>query len=393
MRNKILNLVFVFLFIIYVYEFFKYAFSPLLLNYENADLLINYSNGFIRRGFLGTMFLYFSNYLNPILLIRINVLISFCNVCIFFLYYFKKYKIDFRVLLFPFFLPYILMCNMLGFRDYILINIIWISLILYNKRKMVYLLVASVLLAIGCFIHEMFIIYVTSTLIILSVIEGQRKIIFQNGLILIPSFLVFLFVFKYTDGNENLPLIMYESIVKHLPKSSVIDDRIPNSLLALTGKVDGHIIYVFQLNNMGFSRGLIYLCFILFLFVFLYNLNLFTKLGNKFKLLPIIFAFLILMCIPLFYTAIDWQRFISMAFILSFVIYFNINKLEKNTIVVNKLEDIYFKFNFIKINSKESLIILSLFYIVPYINLGTHKYLFSSSILIIYSYISKLILQ
>lgn len=195
MRDKIINSIFFLLFIIYVYELIKYINSPLILNYENADILINYYGGFIRRGFLGSIFLYLEfTGINPILFARILIIISFFSICSIFIYYFKKYNIDLRALLFPFFLPYLLLCNMLGFRDFILLNLLYFSLRLYNKVRIIYTILGSIIIIIGILIHEMFIFYSFFSVILLGICRDKKHII-KSILFIFPSLIAFIFVF------------------------------------------------------------------------------------------------------------------------------------------------------------------------------------------------------
>ena len=123
MKNKIyLNIYFIILFVIYLYIFIKFCFSGLFLEYYSPELLINYSAGFIRRGLLGSIFLYFNKIgINALLMIRLFNIFSFLLIVFYFIKNSIFFKIDLYFLLFPFTLPYLLLCNMLGFRDYFLL--------------------------------------------------------------------------------------------------------------------------------------------------------------------------------------------------------------------------------------------------------------------------------
>ncbi|MGV4415006.1 hypothetical protein [Chryseobacterium sp. T1] len=394
MKIRFIHIPFFLLSIIYIYEFLKYAFSPLILNYETADLLINYKNGFIRRGLLGSIFLQFNKVgINPLLIVRLFSISCFTAICLIFYHYFKKNKLSTNFLLLPFFLPYLLLCNMIGFRDYFLILIIYTSIYLLNKRGIIHNIICSILLIIGVLSHEMFILYSCSTLLIYSLLKG-RNYLLKSMTLSVPAIIAFFFVTEYSGGIDGLATEMLSSIQYNIPQNKPIL-QIPNSLLALEGTLTNHIGYVFKLNNLGFSRGLVYVSFIGFLFALLFNFKLFKK-SNGIFILPFIFISSIFMTLPIYYAAIDWQRFIYLSFLLTFIVFFFISSdnFTVNNVLINKWSNIVTKkLSFISIHNRNTLYLLCLLFPIPYINLGNHPYLFSNVLLIIYSYISKIILQ
>ena len=143
---------------------------------------------------------------------------------------------------------------------------------------------------------------------------------------------------------------------------------------------------------MGFSRGLVYLLFIFFLIFILYNFNnfLYTKSTLNVKILFVGFITSILFSIPLYYAAIDWQRFINMSLLSSFIFTFIYSKKSHKNV---KQIDVFYQYfrKYLNFENKTTLYTLSLLIIVPYISLGSQKYLFSNSLIIIYQYISKII--
>ena len=163
MKNKIyLNIYFIILLVIYLYIFIKFCFSSLFLEYYSPELLINYSAGFIRRGLLGSIFLYFNKIgINALLMIRLFNIFSFLLIVFYFIKNSIFFKIDFYFLLFPFILPYLLLCNMLGFRDYFLLLLtIPIFKLYIQKQNTLTISIINILIIFGILSHEMFIFMV-----------------------------------------------------------------------------------------------------------------------------------------------------------------------------------------------------------------------------------------
>ena len=390
MKNKIyLNIYFIILLVIYLYIFIKFCFSNLFLEYYSPELLINYSAGFIRRGLLGSIFLYFNKIgINALLMIRLFNIFSFLLIVFYFIKNSIFFKIDFYFLLFPFILPYLLLCNMLGFRDYFLLLLtIPIFKLYFQKQNTLTISIINILIIFGILSHEIFIFMVFPFVLLLLAI---RKKIFEM-FFLIPSFIVSIFVL-INHGTLFQAQKIYAKISFLIPSNLNKTSEIPAPILALSGKLENHISYVFSLNNMGFSRGLVYLLFIFFLIFILYNFNnfLYTKSTLNVKILFVGFITSILFSIPLYYAAIDWQRFINMSLLSSFIFTFIYSKKSHKNV---KQIDFFYQYfrKYLYFENKTTLYTLSLLIIVPYISLGSQKYLFSNSLIIIYQYISKII--
>lgn len=383
---------FILLIIIYSYLFIKFCFSDLFLEYYTPELLINYSSGFIRRGLLGEFFFQFYKIgINPLIIIRLFNIISYILIIIFFIKNFLYYKLDLYFLLFPFTLPYLLLCNMIGFRDYFLLLLIIPILRLFIRNNNNYVLI-NILCIIGILSHEMF-IFMFFPFIILLIINNFKKYKYKI-LIFIPSIIIFIITF-INHGTLKQSNKIYQSIKYLIPKNDEVTNEIPAPILALSGELENHISYVFFLNNTGFSRGLIYMLFIIFLIFLFFNFKSFIKEKNSkfnYKFLFIAFTFNIVCSLPLYYAAIDWQRFINMSILSSLIFTFIYSK--ENIKNSKTIDNIYESCNnYLLFDNKKAIYILSLLFIVPYIQLGSQKYLFSNAIIIIIHYFSKIVLS
>lgn len=94
MSKKFINTIVIFLLAIYGFEFAKYCnYKPDNLDYFDAELLINYSSGFIRRGLLGEIFKYIHLLTNiPVLyLTKIFSIVTYSTLIIYFIITFYEY--------------------------------------------------------------------------------------------------------------------------------------------------------------------------------------------------------------------------------------------------------------------------------------------------------------
>lgn len=93
MSTKFINTIIILLLAVYAFAFVSYCmYRPDQLDYFDAELLINYSSGFIRRGLLGEIFKYIHLLTNiPVLyLTKIFSIVTYLTLIIYFIITFYK---------------------------------------------------------------------------------------------------------------------------------------------------------------------------------------------------------------------------------------------------------------------------------------------------------------
>jgi hypothetical protein len=347
-KNK---LIFFFLLICFIYNSVQiYQFANDKYAYQYGDWLINYSNGFVRRGLGGEIIYYFSYFFKK------NIQISYFVILFILLtiFYYKSFtfinKISFnffvKILFFsPFLYLFFTLNHKAGVRKEILLYIYFIFLLSSLCKKNIkninwkYIFFFPILLLIheGLFFFLPFII-----LVFLSVIDlkNYKKIFFQLiTFILLTSCIQLLVIFF--KGDANSINVICDSLKQYAYQNCKNTGAI--SWLALDFK-----IYINQTLNVHDTKGYFYWLiniiygFFPLLIIFFSNNFVFNKkiyLLNflnirKINLCIIFLIILILFLFPLFLVAIDWGRWLSIVYHLFFfiIIFF----IEKKIIISKK---------------------------------------------------------
>jgi hypothetical protein len=376
------KLIFFFLFICFIYnsvQIFQYASDKYA--YQYGDWLINYSNGFVRRGLGGEIIYYFSYFFNK------NIQISYFFILIILLsiFYYKsftlinKINLNFFILILffsPFLFLFFTLNHKAGIRKEILLYIYFLFLInslfkSYIKNiEWKYILFFPILLLIheGLFFFSPFII-----LVFLSVIDknNYKKIFFQLIIFILLIFFILMLIFFF-KGDLNTINIICDSLKQYAYNNCKNTGAI--SWLA----VDANS-YINQTINIHDSRGYFYWLvnviygFFPFIFFFLSNSFFFNKkiyLLNFFNtkiinLINIFIIILVLFLFPLFLLAIDWGRWFSIIYHLFFfiILFF----LKKKIIIFNKNNYFSKAIKFSEIKSKIFIIIIFIYshFLIP----------------------------
>jgi hypothetical protein len=331
------NKFFFFLLICFIYNAVQiYQFTVDKYAYQYGDWLINYSNGFVRRGLGGEVIFYFSYLFNK------NIQISYFVILIILLsiFYYKSFlylsKINFNfyikiLISSPFLFLFFTLNHKSGVRKEILLYIYIIfllnSLCKENIKKVnwKYIFFFPILLLVheGLFFFIPFVI-----LIILSVIDknNKKKIFFQLIIFILLTFGFVLLIFLF-KGDANSANVICTSLKQYAYQNCASTGAISwltagvNIYTKQTLFFHDHDGYIYWLINIIY--GFFPLLLIIFSNNFAFNkknylLN-FLNIEMSF-LIIIFFIILILFVTPLFLLAIDWGRWLSIIYHLFFFI-------------------------------------------------------------------------
>ena len=398
MSKKFINTIVIFLLAIYGFEFAKYCnYKPDNLDYFDAELLINYSSGFIRRGLLGEIFKYIHLLTNiPVLyLTKIFSIVTYSTLIIYFIITFYKKGLSLFFLLLPSGLFFLLLDNRVRFRDSLLLLLIVVICKIISSTKFTdfykYLLV-SLLMSTGILLHEMFFFYTVPFFFIYTVLN--KRSIMNTFVFIFPVAALLCVIFFH--GQVNSGYYIFEDLKKIIPNNN-IPKEFPNSLKAINTKAESLVLVNFSEINIGFSRGLMYCFFILSLIVCFTRYNdldlniLGLKSTNSIDQKNILFYFLIQMigAIPLFFIAVDWQRFINFSVLSSFIFCLELRPLQHKILsAVNMKSNVLISRFFMKEN-KWLTVFFATVILVPHLKLGKLDYLYTNSYLLIFNLLSK----
>lgn len=415
MKNLGINIFILICIVVYIYVFSVTLVSPnVSWDPLNESLLINYSNGFIRRGLLGEIIkvLHLKFGIDPFVFIKYFSLICYVGVCGHLLYLFIRKNISIFFLLLPYVLPYYLLIGWIRMRDFFLMLLFTISIAAIKKigNKSLLFLILNILSTVGILAHET---YFFISIPMFSVLINFEKY-FQNNSNLFSAFLkVVLFAFLfflpasfillmsiYYHGDKYYAQVIFRDIVSFTP-AYVQDIKMTVGIRSLGDNATNLIPFVYrELVWNGFSRGVSYtLFFIIILFIFSFfeklDIPIFQKKAKSLNsnYLVIVFLFQFLCFLLIFIVAVDWQRWFSMIIYTTLIVnvYYS-SRIAKQDLprflktIPNSIKKIYNLF--IPIN-KNTVIFVSIFCIIPYFPMGNTPYQFSNTFLILHNFLTK----
>lgn len=376
MKSKKIYLLSLFFFFLFIYNFFQIIeYSTSKYAFQYGDWLINYSNGFVRRGLIGEFFLILRNALN----INLELIyVSFLTILLIIFYYknyliLKKMKFNFLLLTLifsPFLYLFTILNHSSGIRKEYLLFFVFVNLISYLTNnlkntittKLLYMFFFILLL----FIHELSIFFLPFFLFLFLYSKKKidnQKYFFTVILFIFLSFFTIFIIYIFRGNSSFVPVICQsvgDSAYENCLTSGAIYDSFNQSLK----------IIFFEITNIFDVKGvfsfLFVFCvfFIPFIFFFtnkimfkkFYLLN--FQINQKKFLLLIIFNFFYLL--PLFLIGADWGRWISIFFFLFFYIIIFLS-LKKN-IIFKKKNFINLDFFDLNVYKKILIIIFFIFY-------------------------------
>jgi len=395
---------------IYLFQLTKYIIEPLEINnYYNQNSLINYSAGFIRRGLSGELL----KKISLITKINISVLLKWSNVILFlsifsyFLYEFIKNKISVIFILLPYVVPYLFKEYSVNFKDMfsIILLIIIFRVIRSNLSFFIKLTLLNILSIIGILNHEMFLFqFLPISIFLFCYLENNFKIdnIIKKILQLAPSLFIFYLCFQF-KGTQTQSVKIFTDI-NNLANTNIQNLNLNKGIEHL----NDNIKFDFSVKNFnaiwnGFSRGLIYIFFVITIvylliyfnklkFSIIKNRTKFNEIDTKF--LTIVFILLIIFLSPVFIIALDWFRFLNLslltALLISIIFINNKNPIPKTMeCVYKRLKKTY---DFFLVPNKATISLVAIFCIFPHYKFGNTPYQFSNVFFMILNYLTKLLI-
>ena len=384
-----------------VKELIVYVVTPNnTLSYFNQSFLINYSQGFVRRGLLGEIFklIHLKTEADVLMLIKYFSLVCYIIVFAYMIRLFLKAKIPIYFLLLPYILPYYLLIGFVGSRDFFLLILFISSIYVIKnvKNKVGLYFILNIISAIGILSHEIY-FFCSIPLILLLLISKSTKgfvgmsiySIFSQVLYFLPVFVVLLLVIVNNGSESTFSTKMYQDILKIVPSDIT---GVCNT--GLSGGLQNQIPYMFKgLIYNGFSRGLSYSIFLVMIFFIFLFFNHLTEDRINPNFITTLFLIQLVSFVPIFMIAIDWQRWFSIAIYTSIIA-----AVEMKPNYSLKIERLNRSFTFLRNQmskmtdvGKEGIWFLAVFCIIPYYELGNTPYQFSNMFLIIMNCLTKVI--
>ena len=351
----------------YLFTFFFLLFSISLIKlidnainldaWEYGEWLINYQNGFIRRGLIGEIIITFSNYS------KINIQYSFVTILtiISALYFYKCYSlfkkiklniVNVFILFSPIFFLFFILVNGVGIRKEIILYFYYLCFltnIIYKKQSQkiydYYLFFFPFLFLI----HESFFFYLPYLFLPLIAISSKKdikKLLFKFVTITLFSILIVLLLYNFRGTFEHT-LKICESLGSYAPVRCTEwgpTYALQHDLLKDQTNQDMSFFYL-QADVKSWIGYIIYIVYAISPII------LFLKSGSinnsylKDKYFSYLLIFIFIWSLPLFHVAEDWSRWFSihyhlLAFFLIFLI--NLNKFKfKFSAKVKKLNSLF----------------------------------------------------
>lgn len=381
-----------------VIHLLHYILETPTLDYFNSNTLINYSQGFVRRGLSGELILLLSNLLgaNPLYIIKALNLILVASFLFYFVKSIFKYHLSFYFFVFPFVLPFLILDEIINFKDFFTL-ILFIFLVKTAVSSKVHGVLQLVLLNIISIVailnHEMsFFIFIPALLMIKYFINASHKKTVAQLFFLLPAFIVLLLCIHYsgtvTQANEIL------TSYKNLPNNHLKIDQLSDKATFLLPK------FFTTITWNGFSRGItsiFYIAQILILLTFFDKIKTsFKRYQNTLDPSVLVMVYLVLLCcfLPIFFIAYDWHRFLFLILMSTLIIGIEMHKQEIKSnslphLALMPMQLLKKLISYFIIPEKSLLLIIGFFGLIPHVAMGNTSYQFSNLYLIILNYATK----
>ncbi len=329
--NTALKVIYTLIFIEVLIKIFSYfSIKSLII----SNLYINYKDGFIRRGLFGSLLYIFSKntLINPFYLQMTTTILVILILIVWFLTKFSKHNLNIYIFFGSFMIVNILAYNMFFFVEVylFLLSIILFTLLKYFKSSIPKILLANTVLIIGSLIHEAFFLFNFLPTLYFLIDEEYSFFNIKKIASLFPSFVVFLILGLYFNGqftDENLIIDSWKIF-----KPSYINEI--KSLYWTFNTSDKVLIWripIFQKNPINLLGFFMNLVLIFFSFSYYIKSFFFTK-WKSFKTV-IFLQYLVIILISMI--AIDYVRWFwwgNITLLLAIIIYYK-----------RDLKDIYVK--------------------------------------------------
>ena len=314
---------FILIFFYNSFQVFQYVQDKYSYQYE--DWLINYSNGFVRRGLIGEILIKVSSIIN----FNLQYLVLFFLIFLLAIFYKKSYnliskieygKIYYFLIFSPFFFFFYLVNHSAGIRKEFLLYIFFIYLITDEKidiskyKLYFYSLVFSILILV----HEGLIFYLPFYFLFIIFKSNKKNLkttFFNMGLVVCCSLLFALLSIKFNGSDEHVVKIC-ESLTYNVKESCATGGAINHLKDGLSYSIN-HVFK--EHDSLSIFNWILITLFGFFPLIIIIKNSEFKKnyfvnyyLHLKTKYFYIIFLTLSLISIlPLFIVAFDWGRWLS----------------------------------------------------------------------------------
>ena len=344
---KKIFLLFFFYNAIQIYQYVSDKYS-----YQYEDWLINYSNGFVRRGFVGELLFKFSEILN----INIQYIVFVLLILVIGIFYLKSYQLLSKIklnLVYYFlifsslFYFFYLNNHSAGIRKEFLLFIFFTYLVLkisLNKNHN-YLWSFSVIFPFLILIHEGLIFYLIFYIFFILLIlnnKNYKSFSYQFIFLLIFSSIFTILSIKFNGSTEHV-LQICQSLKNQVKDSCTSSGAIYHLKDGLVYSIN-HVLREHDLKSLTQWSLIAFYCYLPLIYIirkakFKKNLFIEKKLNISSKKLFILLILLSFVSIlPLFVVAFDWGRWLSIHFhLLSLILIF----LVKNKIIFFSKKSIF----------------------------------------------------
>ena len=341
--------------------------------WQYGEWLINYQNGFVRRGLIGE-FIYFisrifKNNLQITFIITLSLIVLF--------YYYLNYQllknikhnfITYFIIFSPLFYLFFVVISKIGIKKelvlyiYYLIYLLSLSSINFKIKKNWKFIIVFPLLLLNHEGHFFYLPYIILPLLFIIKKNEFKILIYQSLLLLLVSSITMVLLYNFKGSAEHT-LIICESLKQYVPakcdwwgpvaglKTDVSISSVGSYLQSNeTNKsiIDGnYFFYIFNepATYIKFIFYISYSFFPLYIFIKFFNFKgNYLFIDNKKYLAVYTTAFIF--SIPLFHLAEDWSRWFSIHFHLTSLLFFFLIKKQvvsfKSILAFKKINDYFF---------------------------------------------------
>lgn len=380
-KNNFLKSFFLLLFILSISKIVDNAINK--DTWEYGEWLINYQNGFNRRGLIGELIFFISSLLGKNIQLSFIILLSIIVLVFYYLNYIflKKIKINFFyyfIFFSPLFYFFFLIENGIGIRKEIFLYVFYLYYLIKieNENNFSKMIKIIYFFPILLFIHEGIIFYIPYILVPLVIKYSFKNLIqykYDLFIFFLICFFITLFIF-FNKGTYQDTLVICESLKNFAPEKcnawgpiyalwhDLLKDQNQNSMLYFYLQADvlswiGYFFYVFY-------SFILVICILIFLEI---KKN---KTKKNFTLVKLLFLICFIFSLPLYNVAEDWSRWFSIHFHL--IVYSLMFFFIKNKIRLNKMRIIKMINNFY-----EKRVALGLICLIVYLTLVSHEEYFA----------------
>lgn len=339
-KYNLSNIIFIIYLSIVTFLYFhfinEYCFNSYTENYAISDLLIHYDGEFIRRGFIGTVLLYLSNFFDFELKNIIKYFFYAVYLFYFFIYFTFLKKLVFKsriLLLFIIFSPIGILYPLYELesllRKEIFLYTFYLSylIILENKiNQKLIILYLSLILPLLILIHDGFIFFIPIfflTWIIYKDTKSYKTFISDMIFPLLTILLVTILHIQYIFYGNTPGYV--DQIVSNLSNYDYDTKKFAAFIWLERDLKDALMTIFINLNINNFFRFIL-----LILLSFIPILYIFKKVRVINKEIKIIFLLTLLSFSLIFIIALDWGRFMTVIFnLIMFFLVFSIKKYNK----------------------------------------------------------------